>query len=250
MMDLSSLSNELPQLSPARMSPGNLLVSEIFGPTLQGEGPSAGRAAAFLRLGGCHLSCSWCDTAYTWDEANYNLAEELTALSTDSVLASLLAIRAAMVVITGGEPALQASECARLARDLRGWGVRTEVETSGTVPLKGLLLEATRVVASPKLANSGLAERARLRWAVLEELADAAHVAFKFVITEAGELAEVDEITRRLQVSPDRVWIMPEGTDERAVRDGLRDLAEPVVNRGWSLSSRLHVTIWGNQRGK
>jgi 7-carboxy-7-deazaguanine synthase len=53
--------------SVTRPGAGELLVSEISGPTLQGEVPSAWQAAAFVRLGGCNLSCRWCDTAYTWD---------------------------------------------------------------------------------------------------------------------------------------------------------------------------------------
>ncbi len=46
------------------LPPGALWVAEMFGPTVQGEGPSTGQHAMFIRLAGCHLSCSWCDTAY------------------------------------------------------------------------------------------------------------------------------------------------------------------------------------------
>jgi 7-carboxy-7-deazaguanine synthase len=54
-----------------------LVVSEVFGPTIQGEGPHAGQRAAFVRLGGCNLTCTWCDTAYTWDARRYDLRAEL-----------------------------------------------------------------------------------------------------------------------------------------------------------------------------
>ena len=53
-----------------------LPLSEVFGPTFQGEGPHAGRRCAFVRLGGCNLSCEWCDTPYTWDATRYDLALE------------------------------------------------------------------------------------------------------------------------------------------------------------------------------
>ena len=57
-----------------------LLISEIFGPTIQGEGKSIGQTASFIRLGGCNLHCVWCDTPYTWDAARYDLREELTKI--------------------------------------------------------------------------------------------------------------------------------------------------------------------------
>ena len=55
----------------------DLVVAEIFGPTWQGEGPSAGQVAAFVRLGLCNLTCAWCDTAYTWDRSRFDLRAEL-----------------------------------------------------------------------------------------------------------------------------------------------------------------------------
>ena len=60
--------SEYKQLTEQVASENNsLTVSEIFGPTFQGEGPFTGRAAVFLRLGRCNLDCKWCDTPYTWD---------------------------------------------------------------------------------------------------------------------------------------------------------------------------------------
>ena len=67
-------------------SKASLAVSEIFGPTLQGEGPSSGRRAMFLRLAGCNLSCSWCDTAYTWDWSRYDKKAEVTMMQVDNGL--------------------------------------------------------------------------------------------------------------------------------------------------------------------
>ena len=88
----------------ARMT---LVVSEVFGPTLQGEGPSAGQRAGFVRLGRCSLSCSWCDTPYSWDWKRYDPAVELRELAVGEVAASIRAMDVPMVVVTGGEPLLQ-----------------------------------------------------------------------------------------------------------------------------------------------
>ena len=66
-----------------------LVVSEVFGPTVQGEGPSAGRLCGFVRLGRCNLACDFCDTGYTWDWDRYDAAVELTEMPVGDVLAKL-----------------------------------------------------------------------------------------------------------------------------------------------------------------
>lgn len=233
-----------------RPRPGELLVSEVFGPSLQGEGPSAGRAAAFVRLGGCPLACSWCDSAFTWDARRHDLAAELTVRAAADVAREVLATGAPLVVITGGEPALQAREAAELAGSLAAAGKAVELETSGTVPL-GPLGEAVRlVVASPKLANSGVPERARLRWPVLAGIAALDHSVFKFVVEGPNELEEAQQVADRLGLAPQRVWVMPEATDPAVLMARMAELAVPVARRGWSLSGRLHVLLWGDERGR
>jgi 7-cyano-7-deazaguanosine (preQ0) biosynthesis protein QueE len=229
---------------------GQLLFSELFGPTIQGEGPSAGRPAVFLRVGACNLACRWCDTAYTWDAASFDLVQELAIRDTSAVVADVLSVRAHLVVITGGEPGLQASELAKVAGRLRAAGRRVEVETSGSVPLGELVSVADSVVVSPKLSNSGLKESQRLRWKVLDELAAHPHVVFKFVVADADrDLDEVGLIVDRLKLSADRVWIMPEARDAETLIARMQELAQPVAEEGWSLSSRLQILLWGNERG-
>lgn len=233
-----------------RPGPGELLVSEVFGPTFQGEGPSAGSAAAFVRLGSCNLACSWCDTSYTWDASRHDLSGNLTVRRTDDVAAQLLSIGVPLVVVTGGEPALQALEAAHLARQVIAGGVAVEVETSGTVPLGPLAAEARLIVISPKLASSGVAERARLRWDVLAAAAALPQSVLKFVVRGPDELEEAGAVARRAGAPPDKIWIMPEGTSRDVILARMAALAQPVAARGWSLSGRLHVLLWNDEQGR
>src|SRR5437016_1796340 len=116
----------------------SLVVSEIFGPTFQGEGPSLGRRCVFLRLGGCNLHCRWCDTPYTWDWTGrngvaYEPRKELQPMDPMAVWESLRSLGAETLVISGGEPMLQqASLLPLLDRTVNAeWWV--EIETAGTI---------------------------------------------------------------------------------------------------------------------
>ncbi|MDP9441218.1 MAG: 7-carboxy-7-deazaguanine synthase QueE, partial [Actinomycetota bacterium] len=84
-----------------------LVVSEVFGPTFQGEGPSIGRRAGFVRLGRCNLACTFCDTPYTWRWEDHDPAAELTRRNVAGVVADLEGMGVELVVVTGGEPLLQ-----------------------------------------------------------------------------------------------------------------------------------------------
>jgi hypothetical protein len=141
----------------------DLVVAEVFGPTFQGEGPSLGRRAGFVRLGRCNLDCSWCDTPFTWDWDRYDPAVELRRMPVTEVVARLEAMEPEIVVVTGGEPLLQQRRLVPLAEACveRGWEV--EVETNGTLaPGPGLTALVARWNVSPKLANSSVAEDRRI----------------------------------------------------------------------------------------
>jgi 7-carboxy-7-deazaguanine synthase len=224
-----------------------LLVSEIFGPTIQGEGPSAGQTCTFVRLGGCNLSCDWCDTPYTWDAARYDLQRELVPRQTAQVAEEAIATETRLVVITGGEPLLQSRELATLVARLQAKGRRVEFETNGTLSPAGL--PADLFVVSPKLRNSGLRTRSRLRWSVLAEFAALRQACFKFVVHEPSDLDEVETIAARLHIEPERTWVMPEAADAAVLIHKLKWLADAAATRGWSVSSRLQLLAWDGRRG-
>jgi 7-carboxy-7-deazaguanine synthase len=228
---------------------GDLVISEMFGPTVQGEGPSAGRNAAFIRLSGCSLACSWCDTPWTWQWSRFDRRTEQRHVSVPEVLEWARARPVRLFVVTGGEPLLQAAGLAELVTGLLAGGADVEIETNGChVPPPELLAEGVSFNVSPKLASSGMPAVRRIRGRALAALSESGHARFKFVAAAIGDLREIAELQQQYGLDP--VWVMPEGTTGEAVLDGMRLLADEVIARGWNLTPRLHVLLWGDTRGR
>jgi 7-carboxy-7-deazaguanine synthase len=103
------------------------LVEEFY--TIQGEGYHTGKAAYFIRIGGCDVGCSWCDTKFSW---NPDLHPVVPA---EQIVKNVLSHPAAAVVVTGGEPLMVNMDY--LTSLLKGKGVETFLETSGAYPLSG-----------------------------------------------------------------------------------------------------------------
>ena len=237
---------------PAVIDPATVLtVNEVFGPTFQGEGPFVGQNAMFVRLFGCSLRCRWCDTAWTWDAARFELAAEQHPMSVPGILDLLRPHRPRLVVITGGEPLLQQQALVTLCDGIRAAGIApaVQVETSGTVPpLPALTAAVSMYCVSPKLANSGMRCHQRIRPRVLRQFASSGKAVFKFVACGPGDLDEIAEITTSYGLAP--VWVMPEGTSSTLVLARMRELAGPVAERGWNLTARLQVLLWEDERGR
>lgn len=228
-----------------------LYVSEIFGPTLQGEGPNQGKAAMFLRLGGCNLACRWCDTAYTWDHTRYRLRDEIMAMSEDEVGLKLATANVDHLVITGGEPMLQQYAVEEVLERLGAMGWTWEIETNGTVAPRFCLstMERTHFNVSPKLAHA-LNHPERAFKADVLRIYQPWFTAFKFVVESPADLMEVAALVSTCGIADSQVWIMPEGTDAATITKRMQQLAEPVAMHGWNLSNRLHINLWGNERGR
>jgi 7-carboxy-7-deazaguanine synthase len=212
------------------------VVSEVFGPTFQGEGPSAGQAAAFVRLGRCNLACRWCDTPYTWDWDRHDPGAELATMAVTDVLARLDAMGVGLLVISGGEPLLHQRHLPPLLEGAKGRGWTVELETAGTLAPTAAVDLVDRFNVSPKLANSGMAVDRRYRPDVLRAFHASGRAVFKFVVVEPSDLDEVDRIVADCGLYP-------------VLLARMRDLAPHVLARGWNLTPRLHVLLWGDRRG-
>lgn len=232
--------------------PFQLLVSEIFGPTIQGEGPATGQRAVFLRLAGCPVGCSWCDTRYTWDPAARREGPEPRLIPVPDVQASVVQLstsRSDVVVITGGEPLSQQRSLSSLVAGLRQVRPRIHLETAGIHLVESHLLDQFElIVISPKLSNSGVASEVRINPAALAALACMSNTWFKFVVKNVHDLDEVSALEHRFDLR--RVMVMAEGTTPSSSLKLTREIADEAIHRGWSVSPRMHIWLWGNARGR
>ena len=229
---------------------------EIFA-SVQGEGPSMGMPVAFMRLSRCNLACVWCDTAYTWhfqgDErphrggVEYDRKANQLSLPEDEVAARIMALGQSRLVITGGEPLLQAPALARLLELLPD--VSVEIETNGTTRAPAPLdIRIDQFNVSPKLAHSGNPAELALLPERLDAYATDPRAWFKFVIAEPSDVDEVLALRDRYRFRPGHVFLMAEGTDSETLREREKWLAPLCVRHGFRLSDRLHIHLFGDTR--
>ena len=226
-----------------------LRVSEIFA-SVQGEGVWTGIPSTFVRASGCNLRCVWCDTPYaSW-------RPEGPVMSVEAILAEVARLGMPHAVLTGGEPMLFEA-MAEVAAGCRAMGKRITFETAGTI---GRDVACDLMSISPKLAHSTPNDpvwgprhkRERLKVDVLQSLISRYEYQLKFVVNpeQGDDFSEIEALLARLKgVDPERVLIMPEGVVGETLHRRARMLVEPCMARGWRLSPRMHIDLFGDKRG-
>lgn len=248
------------------MSRDWLLVSEVFR-SHQGEGPSTGQLATFIRLGGCGLTCSWCDTPYTWVfterqrklhhlETIFDPKQELKRHGAKKLAEEIRYHPEELIVISGGEPMLQQEGIASFisAVNEEPCNKRYEVETAGVVaPVSAYLTSEAQIRynVSLKLESSGNPKSKRRVPSAIKAFV-AADSIFKFVVTRDAlqqDIDEIGELSSKFDISPERIWLMPEGTTQLDQVAGAQRLAPIALSWGVNFSTRLHVLAYGDTRG-
>ena len=239
---------------------------EIFH-TLQGEGPSVGAPAVFIRASRCNLHCVWCDTDHTWNFEGTSWPHEKDAVAgyakhrksavtievePAAAARTILALACPRVVITGGEPLLQEAgflEMIRLIREQQpDWTF--EVETNATrIPSDEFAAVVDQFNVSPKLANAGMPESLRLVPEALRFFAASPKAWFKFVVATPADLGEIQMIRARFGIPAARMLLMPEGRTASELDRTAPWLAGICRDLGFRFCDRLHIRLWGDQRG-
>lgn len=213
-------------------------INEIFN-CIQGEGKTQGQFRTAIRMNGCNLSCSFCDTKYTWGKGD----EHITSINDFKDLSPWL-------MLTGGEPCTM-DNWDFIKRDILSLPNRfdwIEVETNGTqIPDKVERIDLWNI--SPKNPKHMVSpgpnfECEPIFLARTHELRD---YIVKFVIKDEDDLDFMDTICRRYSVPKDKIWIMPY-TMENGYQH-TKVIYDIAMKRQINFSARLHVMLQGNKRG-
>lgn len=197
------------QFDNGRMLP---LVEEFY--TLQGEGFQTGRAAYFIRIGGCDVGCSWCDSKLSWNP------EVFPPVSVDEIVERAAGFPAKAVVVTGGEPSLYPLDY--LCTELKKRGIQTFIETSGAYPLTG---QWDWICLSPKRRQPP-AEGIHM---MADEL--------KVIIATPNDFAWAEENAARVKVTC-RLFLQPEWSVYEKIVPSIVDYI--MKNPKWRISLQAH----------
>ena len=224
-------------------------ISEIF-KSIQGEGINAGKNVVFLRTALCNLKCSWCDTKYTWDWVNYDYSKEVKELSINQVKDEIEQFSIKHLVITGGEPMMQADDLAELLSFLKP-DFYVEVETNGTiVPNKMLTDLVDQWNVSPKTENSGNPLELYEDSECYYFFANQENCFFKYVVENETDIPEIKKFVAKYNIPETRVQLMTQASTKEEVRSREKSISELAKQHNFVFSPRLHVALWGSQRGK
>ena len=188
------------------------LVEDFY--TLQGEGRHTGRAAYFIRLGGCDVGCRWCDAKYTWNPKAH------PAVDVDEVVRRAAQSPARAIVITGGEPLLYPLDY--LTRSLHECGVEIFLETSGSHPFSG---EFDWVCLSPKKQQMPLAEA----WGRADEL--------KVIVETEQDLAFAEQCAEKVSEHC-ILYLQPEWSRYSGIIEPMVEYVK--LNPKWRISIQTH----------
>lgn len=233
----------------------SILISEIFGPTIQGEGALIGRPTVFVRTGGCDFRCSWCDTLYAV-LPEYKGA--WTPTPTDEVLAAVERLsggRPILITLSGGNPALQPLE--ELLERGHERGHTFAMETQGTAA-KSWFSRLDYLVLSPKPPSSEMNFAPEKLAACIEAAGGGPQISLKVVVFDEADYQFARQVAA---LHPEIPFYLQVGnpsprTGQEAAPEALTAQLEWLLNRaahdGWlsvTILPQLHVLLWGNKRG-
>lgn len=185
-----------------------IAISEIFWNTLQGEWLYNGRPSVFLRLWGCNLKCSFCDTKYSWDIE----VEKAQMLELEEIVKQIQSFSCKNLVVTWWEPSLHQKSIKLIQKELEKNGDRYnyELETNWSMQLDDDIF-FDQINISPKLKSS---KNPDYQLKILKWIEDRCNnYIFKFVCSDLITTTETEECIKKYNIDQKKIYIMPEGRD-------------------------------------
>ena len=219
-----------------------MIINEIFY-SLQGEGQLAGIASVLVRIAGCPLRCTWCDTKYAWSES---AGKDYSA---EQVKKEIKTYPSRHIVVTGGEPMTQ-SGLGDFINDFSQNDMHITIETAGIEFIPNLRCDLMSI--SPKLSNAQ-AENQQVapNISVLQKLIDNYNCQLKFVIDRPDDVNEVIQLADKLKnVEAEKIFLMPQAVRREEYIDKAPMVARLCKETGFTFSPRLHVLLYNGQKGK
>lgn len=215
-------------------------INEFF-ETIQGEGSFTGQPSIFIRLQGCPVACSWCDTKHTWDinlddsvstEIMASKREETTQwanMSVEQILdwVKTQGYQAKHIVITGGEPCMV--DLTPLCSGFEELGYSTQVETSGTFEVR--VTDKCWVTVSPKINMKG-------GYKILRSALDRANE-IKHPVATQHHVDELTDLLAEHEVTNTPIYLQPISQKQRATELAI----ETCIKNNWRLSIQVHKYI-------
>jgi len=215
-------------------------INELF-ETIQGEGSFTGQPSIFLRLQGCPVGCSWCDTKHTWEiqlddqVSTSNMvnkpreSDHWASLTIEEILNVFVEqkYQAKHVVITGGEPCME--DLTPLCNALESSGYSCQVETSGTFEIR--VSEACWVTVSPKINMKG-------GYKILQSAMHRANE-IKHPIATENHVDEIKALLAEHGVEDKQVFLQPISQKQRATELAIKT----CIENNWRLSIQVHKYI-------
>jgi 7-carboxy-7-deazaguanine synthase len=237
------------------------------GGTIQGEGKLMGTPSMFLRLYGCNLNCVWklpsgelcpCDTP-----SAIKPGMPVTTIPVDDLAPKIIRAMPHLrhLVITGGEPFLQAEALTLLIKNLRKQksNLHITIETNGTIFHHALAEETDLLSISPKLSSAFHGENSSVKapdkevlqkFLSLRKHSENTDVQLKFVVAEPSDEEEIRKTVGTLKhFSADDIFLMPLGSNETELQQTTTTVLEMAVRNSWRFAPRLHIALFGNKEG-
>lgn len=232
------------------VDPPFLKVSEFFCDSIQGEN-FVGYPSAFLRLQGCTLCCTWCDSTSVWRRGNPYSFQELFDLMERADLIRKFK-DGQHLVLTGGSPLLQQEALIGfLCRFRYKYGFRpfTEIENECTImPIPKMKLFVDLWNNSPKLASSGYKKSFRVCPEILQSLRDLKNSWFKFVICDEDDWFQIEDDFLPY-IHKHQIVLMPEANDRKSLEVNREMVVNLAIKHNVRYTSREHIELWNKTVG-